>query len=543
MRVKEFILFAICMVLAAACGSDDTPDSIEPQLTIGEATDITRSTATLNAHILLKGNTSQPELHFLYGTSTDMQLKTESLAPSDGKVTSQLSDLISNTHYYYCLQSSNGRITLRSGIGEFTTEPGDKPVLSDIELLSKGAVSVILGYSITDDGGEDITETGCYVSEVGGNESRKLTVEPQTAVDGVYMLRISNLKQNTEYEFQAFATNRNGESKGASFKHITSGAITVNKAGGLSGVLSAADLGTTPLCIEGQLNGDDFAYLISLLSDGSTSGSSSSSLYELDLTDVDIVEGGSTYDGEHFTENNTVGTGMFGGCNKLKSLVLPEGVVAVNRNALMGCSSMEQLTIPSSVTNVSPSAGCASLTAINVSPANTCFKGVDGVLYDASGNTIVWYPIGLGGSYNFPATVKTIGEYAFEGYTASNLTLPDNITDIGKSSFTDSKVETITLSAGLTNVASSSFQNCSKLTTVYLGAATNIINSYAFYGCPLTSIHLAAETPPVCSSNIFNSPDGDVYSLCTLYVPKGCKTVYRNHSTWGKFKKIVEEDQ
>lgn len=172
---------------------------------------------------------------------------------------------------------------------------------------------------------------------------------------------------------------------------------------------------------------------------------------------------------------------------------------------------------------------------------NSSFKSLDGILFDAAGQKLLWYPLGKGSGYGFPATVKAIGDYAFSGYGAAELSLPDNITAIGRGAFCDCKAETLKLPSKLETIATSTFQNCTKLSTAYIGGGTTLINDYAFMNCPLTSLHLAPNIPPVCSAEAFKSTAGDVFSACTLYVPTGSKTAYRNHTVWGQFHNIVEE--
>lgn len=44
----------------------------------------------------------------------------------------------------------------------FTTLPNEKPKVGNTTLLSHGPTSAFVSYDILEDGGENITETGCY---------------------------------------------------------------------------------------------------------------------------------------------------------------------------------------------------------------------------------------------------------------------------------------------------------------------------------------------------------------------------------------------
>jgi hypothetical protein len=56
---------------------------------------------------------------------------------------------------------------------------------------------------------------------------------------------------------------------------------------------------------------------------------------------------------------------------------------------------------------------CTGLTAITVGPGNPAYSSEDGVLFDLAKSTLIQYPGGKGGSYTIPASVTTIGIYAF----------------------------------------------------------------------------------------------------------------------------------
>lgn len=57
-------------------------------------------------------------------------------------------------HGIHMLQGYNGRTTLTSNVMSFTTLPNEKPTLGEAQILSYGPMSVVVGYEITDNGGE-----------------------------------------------------------------------------------------------------------------------------------------------------------------------------------------------------------------------------------------------------------------------------------------------------------------------------------------------------------------------------------------------------
>lgn len=126
--------------------------------------------ATLNGTAVVEGETDMPQLNFRYGTTQQMELTSAPVQAKGSSVALLLSQLKAGTTYYYMLQGSNGRTTTTSNTMSFSTQPNEKPTMGTATILSHGPMSVIIGYEIAEDGGEGITETGCYYAwEMGKN--------------------------------------------------------------------------------------------------------------------------------------------------------------------------------------------------------------------------------------------------------------------------------------------------------------------------------------------------------------------------------------
>ena len=528
MKLKIIFAFIIGVIALAACGTDDAPDNLEPELTVGEATDITRNEATLTGYISLKGSTGMPELRIAYGTSEATDSQSETLSPDNGTVKVRLTGLKPGTTYYYRLVSDNGRTTLRSDVAKFITTPNQPPTFGEVTLLSHGPLSMIVSYMITDNGGNPITENGYYITEQGGDETK--VVLKSSAVNGIYKVRIGELKNNTTYTIRPFATNVNGEAVGEAITHTTGDAVVLGSAGDLNLLIDNGFADRTMLSLAGPMNGDDFSCIKQL-----------SKLQIINLADAYITEGGGTYDGEHFTKTNTVGNGMFAQCTQLVSLVLPESATVIEKDAFNGCKKLSSITLPTAAVSVTPSLGLTALERIEVPLSNTSFKSIDGVLFSANGSNLLWFPLGKQGDYTLPDNITALGDYAFEGCRIKRFTFNDNLTSLGVSAFHHSSLESVTLPPKLTTVPYATFQQCGALTTVVLGETTGYISDFVFDGCPLKELHIKAATPPYCKENAFGSDPTDVFSTCTVFVPKGSIKMYINDKTWKKFTKIVEE--
>lgn len=540
MRYCRLIICIFSLMWLLSCSDDNAPDSIEPLLYVNEAADITRTEATLSGGVELQRNTDMPTLHFLYGTTAEPEYSSKELVVNDNKVSLRLVGLTAGTTYYFRLQGGNGSAVINSDVRTFTTMPNDKPKVGMLTVLSHGPTSVIASYAITDDGGESIIETGCYITEENSDDSVKVISEQTESTDGSYRIRIGGLKQNSTYSLIPFAASRAGESKGEPTKITTTNAVVLEAAGKLEELIGEDKYSYTELSFVGSMNGDDLNLLRQMAGRDFYGNETPGKLERINLADAKIVAGGGNYVESRYTQDDVVGYGLFAGCTGLKSISLPIGATVMEQNVFTGCTSLSRLEIPASMTSLTPSAGCVSLSEINVSPANTSYSSKDGVLFNADGSEIVWFPMGKDGDYTLPSTVVSIGDYAFQECSITRFTLPDNIGTIGQAVFFNSKVQEVDMPEALRLVPTATFQNCSQLTVVRLGSQTELVSDYVFDGCPLEHLYIEAKYPPVCNDNAFTSRTTAFTKTCTLHVPKGYKGWYKNDPDWGMFENIVE---
>ena len=109
-----------------------------------------------------------------------------------------------------------------------------------------------------------------------------------------------------------------------------------------------------------------------------------------------------------------IGNSAFRMCAALKDITLPDSLTTIGNSAFMQ-SGLASITIPKGTESVSPTAfsSCSALSEISVSPENTRFASVGGVLFDKDITELVCYPPGkTGGEYTIPASVKTISDRA-----------------------------------------------------------------------------------------------------------------------------------
>lgn len=543
------LYFAFMAVLTLMCScSSDRPDSLEPHLQTLQATDITRTEATISGVCQIDKGTQMPQLWFRYGADESMSERSDVLDNVDGSVSMRLRNLTAGTTYYYMLQGGNGTAVLSGEPLSFTTLPNLQPTMGEVKVLSSSPMSVIVGYSIADDGGDEITESGCRVArqdgaDMDGGSEKQITIMQTGSVgaDGFFRLRIGNLQPNTTYVITPFARNRNGEAVGEPLSYTTSSAVTLDKPGMLSVVIGDDIYKYTTITIAGPLNGDDLRTLRHMAGLGIDGIATDGRLADIDISGASIVAGGGTYDASRYSDDNVVGVGLFASCVNLKNINLPMDVVRIEKDAFLNCSSLRSIVIPASVNDIVPSAGCTSLENISVSEANTAFVSRDGVLMSRDGKSILWFPMGKRGEYSLPATVTAIGAYAFRDCSIEKFVFPAGLAKIGECAFYNSKVKEVVLPSTLKLLPTGVFQKCASLKTVRLGDDVELLSDRVFDGCPLADLYISAPTPPVCSPNTFTTTGTDFTKTCRLHVPKGRKKYYRANSKWNVFDNIVEE--
>lgn len=175
-----------------------------------------------------------------------------------------------------------------------------------------------------------------------------------------------------------------------------------------------------------------------------------------------------------------LGRGSFWGCTSLTTAGIPETVTTVEEYVFYGCETLgDTVYIPRNVESVAYNAFwyCYSLVSIEVDPQNSHYSSIDGVLFDASAETLLRYPCGKPDStYSIPPTVTAVGDLAFsDNQHVTGVSVPESVESI----------------------AYCAFSNCGLITSFFIPVTVTTVGALAFGGSwAIPSIHCEAESKP-----------------------------------------------
>ena len=191
----------------------------------------------------------------------------------------------------------------------------------------------------------------------------------------------------------------------------------------------------------------------------------------------------------------SIGYAAFSSCSSLASVTILEGVTSIGWAAFSSCYSLASVTIPGSLTSIEYYAfdGCANL-VFTVTGSGIYSTLENGKMLIKNGNELAAYP-SASGAVTLPASVTSIGSYAFAGRTSlASVTIPDSVTSIGDQAFSwCSSLASVTIPEGVTSIGGMAFYYCTSLASVTIPGSVTSIGEQAFSWCSsLASVTFAA---------------------------------------------------
>ena len=214
---------------------------------------------------------------------------------------------------------------------------------------------------------------------------------------------------------------------------------------------------------------------------------------------------------------------FFKGMTSIKTVVLPETIVTIGANAFDGCTNLTSVNLPGTIEKIGEAAfrGCTSISSVTIGMnvteiGNYAFDGCSGlesVTFSADNKMTA-----LGKAYNEECAI-------FRGTTSlKTINLPDSVKIMGANIFENSGIESVNLPSELLAVSNYAFANCTKLLSVSVPTSVVTIGDFAFSGCTAaTSIEIAEGAETIGSGAFLGCT-----SLASVYVPASVKTMSGN---------------
>lgn len=211
---------------------------------------------------------------------------------------------------------------------------------------------------------------------------------------------------------------------------------------------------------------------------------------------------------KYFTKIQSLPSGMFYDCSKLKTVTIPDNVTRLEPNLFQNCYLLENITIPKTVVSIGYQAfiNCRTLTSIELPDCITelgdsCFEGCTSLK-----------------QVNIPKGLKYLDVQLFRECTSlESIEVPDNITSMREGVFDlCKKLKSLTLPDNITHLGPSCFYGCSSLKEINIPKAVKVLPNSLFYDC----ISLLSIEIPDGVTTIEDNCFWGCRALKTIHIPE-----------------------
>lgn len=228
-----------------------TPALLLPTVTTLDVTDITASTATLNAEVTVDAEEDVTGRGFCWATDAmpDIEDSVVYCGSGTGAFSAQLTGLQQTTVYYVRAYAKNGNGIVYGEVKSFQTEKElTVPMLTTLSVTALSPGTVTCNVDVFDDGGFEVTERGvCW-----GTDAQQLTVDGEHLADataglGEFTIEIQDLGIGKMFFFRGYAVNELGVGYGETLSLFTSEGLPVVN------TLSVSEITTTTALCNGEV--------------------------------------------------------------------------------------------------------------------------------------------------------------------------------------------------------------------------------------------------------------------------------------------------
>ena len=222
----------------------------------------------------------------------------------------------------------------------------------------------------------------------------------------------------------------------------------------------------------------------------------------------------------------------FQNCKSIESIDIPNSVEVIEGNAFADCEGLTSITIPDKIGKESEEyisswfINCESLENVKVSSNNDSYTSIDGVLYNKSKTKLIYYPINKADtSYKIIEGVTSIGDGAFvRCRNLVNIEIPNSVTIIGNSAFSGCRMTDFKIPNGVTSIEEYAFFYCQDLANIEIPSSVKSIGTDAFASCKnLKKVKISNGITSIGDNAFANCP-----SLTEIVIPHSVTTIGQN---------------